>query len=141
VWAAAAGLGVGVATFFVGDLLVARGRRRGRQVSLATVLEREWSSSAVMAQSVVRRMLGAMRQRTLVASAPRLRARVGDLCRQVADRRPRRLIEPSVEPVMPDEPRLEATRPPALARYWWLTGRSAASCSEHWRPRSAACCR
>jgi uncharacterized membrane protein HdeD (DUF308 family) len=30
-------------------------------------------------------------------------------------------MEVPTEPVMPDEPQPETTRPPALARYWWLT--------------------
>ena len=30
-------------------------------------------------------------------------------------------MELPAEPVRPGEPRLEATRPPALALYWWLT--------------------
>jgi hypothetical protein len=31
------------------------------------------------------------------------------------------MMEPPAEPVRPDLPRPEATRLPALARYWWLT--------------------
>jgi uncharacterized membrane protein HdeD (DUF308 family) len=30
-------------------------------------------------------------------------------------------MELPAEPAMPGEPRLEATRLPVLARYWWLT--------------------
>jgi hypothetical protein len=31
------------------------------------------------------------------------------------------VVEAPAEPVIPDKPPLEATRPSALARYWWLT--------------------
>ncbi|HEX3211113.1 MAG TPA: hypothetical protein VH016_00975 [Actinomycetota bacterium] len=31
------------------------------------------------------------------------------------------MMEPPAEPVRPGEPRPEATRLPALSRFWWLT--------------------